>query len=526
MAKKFNTTGTCIPQRHYTADISAKLDKIAKIVADGDYFTINRPRQYGKTTVLFLLEQLLRKDEQYLVIDISFEGIDTPSYESHERFTGVVLNIINKRLRFMGEGELADFTAANKDISDFERLSDFITEFVVKSGRKVVLMIDEVDKSSNSGLFLDFLGMLRTKYLKRNEGKDYSFHSVILAGVHDIKTIKARLREGQAKTFNSPWNIAVDFKVDLALLPGEIASMLQEYSEERNIKIDIPFFSETLYYFTSGYPFLVSSLCKLIDEEILPGKTDKEWKPEDLVDAVQLLLKADNTNFNSLIKNLEDNPELYDFVFEIIMTGRSFSFNINNPVIRFGKLYGIIREEKRKVKIHNRLYEQQIYDYMASMMETSGLGRSLYSSAGSTYVRENGDLNIDLVIRKFQEFMKEQYSSKDSDFIERNGRLLFLAFIKPVINGKGFDFKEVQISEEKRLDVVITFEKKKYIVELKIWRGESYHRQGIRQLCDYLDRQNQRVGYLLIYDLRKETGRIGERETIDAGGKKIHAAWV
>ncbi|MCP4149910.1 MAG: AAA family ATPase, partial [bacterium] len=512
--------------RHYTADISEKLEKIIKIVADGDYFTINRPRQYGKTTVLFLLEQLLRKDEQYLVIDISFEGIDTPTYESHERFTGAVLNIISKRLRFMGEKELADFTGSNKGIPDFGGLGDFITEFVVKSGRKVVLMIDEVDKSTNNRLFLDFLGMLRTKYLKRNEGKDYSFHSVILAGVHDIKSIKAKLQPGQSHSFNSPWNIAVDFKVDLALLPNEITSMLEEYCEERNIKIDIPFFSETLFYFTSGYPFLVSCLCKIIDEEILPGKDENEWKPEDLVDAVQMLLKADNTNFNSLIKNLKENRELYDFVFEIIITGSSFSYTIDNPVIRFGRLYGIIREEKGKVKIHNRLYEQRIYNYMASMMETSGLGRSLYSGAESTYVRENGSLNIDLVIRKFQDFMKEQYSSKDSDFIERNGRLLFLAFIKPIINGKGFDFKEVQISEEKRLDVVITFEKKKYIVELKIWRGESYHRQGIRQLCDYLDRQNQKVGYLLIYDLRKETGRAGERESIDAGGKKIHAAWV
>ena len=53
--------------------------------------------------------------------------------------------------------------------------------------------------------------------------------------------------------------------------------------------------------------------------------------------------------------------------------------------------------------------------------------------------------------------MKEQYSSLDADFIEREGRLLFLAFIKPIINGVGFDFKEVQISEEKRLDIVIIY---------------------------------------------------------------------
>ncbi|MCP5054834.1 MAG: hypothetical protein GY940_47150 [bacterium] len=58
-----------------------------------------------------------------------------------------------------------------------------------------------------------------------------------------------------------------------------------------------------------------------------------------------------------------------------------------------------------------------------------------------------------------------------------------------------FRFKEVQTSEEKRLDIVITFENRKYIVELKIWREESYHQEGIKQLYDYLEHQNQETGY-------------------------------
>ncbi|MCP4152320.1 MAG: AAA family ATPase [bacterium] len=526
MARKFNTTGICIPQYHYTAEIPEKLEGIMDMVAEGDYFTINRPRQFGKTTVIFLLEQKLRKSNDYLVLSISFEEIDTATYENQGCFIATFMDILAEQLEFLQESDCLALLDQHRGIINFKQLGAFITQLIARSGRKVVMMIDEVDKAGNNQLFLDFLGMLRSKYLKNKQGKSATFHSVILAGVHDIKTIKAKLHPGQKKTFNSPWNIAADFNVNLALLPNEIASMLQQYRDEKNVKIDIPFFSEKLFYFTSGYPFLVSCLCKFIDEKILPGKDEKEWKPEDLVDAVQMLLKTDNTNFNSLIKNLEDNPELYELVFDIIMTGRGFSFNINNPVIRFGQLYGVIRAEKGKARIHNRLYEQQIYNYMASKMETSGLGGSLFRSAESSYVRENGSLNIDLVIRKFQEFMKEQYSQKDSGFIERNGRLLFLAFIKPIINGSGFDFKEVQISEEKRLDVVITFENKKYIVELKIWRGDAYHRKGIRQLCDYLDRQNQKNGYLLIYDMRKESGRVGERETIDAGGKKIYTAWV
>ena len=52
MTKKFNITGTCYPALHYMADISAKLQGG---YGYGGYFTINRPRQYGKTTMLAAL---------------------------------------------------------------------------------------------------------------------------------------------------------------------------------------------------------------------------------------------------------------------------------------------------------------------------------------------------------------------------------------------------------------------------------------------------------------------------------------
>ena len=91
---------------------------------------------------------------------------------------------------------------------------------------------------------------------------------------------------------------------------------------------------------------------------------------------------------------------------------------------------------------------------MISKVRTTTNKMSLYN-VKSSFVAEDGSLNIVKILQRFQQFMKEQYSAKDKEFIEHHGRLLFLAFIKPIINGTGFDFKEVQISEEKRLDLVI-----------------------------------------------------------------------
>ncbi len=519
----FNTAGTCIPSMHFTADISGKVQQVMEMIARGDYFIINRPRQYGKTTLIYHLFHEMQENKDYLAVSISFEGLGSSNYSKTSRFIPALLDLLAMKLEFMNESEACSLIKKNLNIDNFHSLSRFLTDFTSKTGRKVVLMIDEVDKSSNNQLFLDFLGMLRTKYLGRNEGTDRTFHSVILAGVHDIKSLKTKIRPEEEQKYNSPWNIAVKFKVEMALSPVEIASLLQQYSNEKQIKIDIPFLAEKIYYYTSGYPFLVSYLCKIFDEEILPQKKKAEWLPGDLSEAVRILLGEDTTNFESLIKNLENNPDLYELVFNIIMEGRDFSYNLRNPLIDFGTTHGILSSDGGRTKIHNRIYEQLIYDYMSSKLETSSLMK--FDHIAGSYV-ENGVLLMEKIIHKFQSFMKEQYSRKDVDFIERNGRLIFLAFVKPIINGDGFDFKEVQVSEEKRLDVVITYAKNKYIIELKIWNGEAYHQQGIEQLCDYLERQNQSKGYLLIYDLRKKTGNQGKYEKIEKRGKEIYAAWI
>ena len=55
MKKRFNVTGTCIPNRHYMVDTFNKIDKIMELIENEEYFIINRPRQYGKTTTFFLL---------------------------------------------------------------------------------------------------------------------------------------------------------------------------------------------------------------------------------------------------------------------------------------------------------------------------------------------------------------------------------------------------------------------------------------------------------------------------------------
>ncbi len=263
MQKRFNVTGTCIPEKHYMVDISNKLDSILKLVNNEEYFIINRPRQYGKTTTLYMLERYLNKFKDYLVISISFEGIGDLIFEDEKIFSKEFLQIMSDSL-FISNETLSKYLEEQKAyVENFIDLSRIITKFIIKAKRKVVLMIDEVDKSSNNQLFLSFLGLLRNKYLLRNVGKDYTFHNVVLAGVHDIKTLKLKIRANEEHKYNSPWNIASDFDVEMSFSIDEIKTMLDDYVENKKVDLDKEYFAEKLYFYTSGYPFLVSKLCKL-----------------------------------------------------------------------------------------------------------------------------------------------------------------------------------------------------------------------------------------------------------------------
>lgn len=198
MKRRFNDTGLCVPQRHYMVDTSAKIEQIIQMAEYGEYFIISRPRQFGKTTTLSLLSRQLRLRKDYLALSISFEDIDSDTYQHQERFVYSFLDMLVVEFEFLDLLEAASFIEQQIDrVTNMRALSRFITRLVrdMLPGKSVVLLIDEVDKSSNNQLFLDFLGMLRKKYLRRNEGKDDTFQSVILAGVHDISGYEAWQRD-------------------------------------------------------------------------------------------------------------------------------------------------------------------------------------------------------------------------------------------------------------------------------------------------------------------------------------------
>ena len=523
MGREFNVTGICNPEWHYMAETTAKLNKIIGLIEKRKYFTINRPRQYGKSTSLVLLQR--RLEEDYLVLRFSLERVSKESYRDLNALARTLYLLFKEGITKAKATTLLPVLDGIKQVEDALELSWCITELCEASNKEIILLIDEVDDGTNNDVFLRFLSILRDKYNERNAEGTPTFKSVILAGVHDVKNLHFKVTGREEFRKNSPWNIATNFTIDMELDVIEIRSLLEDYlSEHSEIEIDIDLIANRIHYFTSGYPFLVSYLCKHVEENF---EGVCKWNEHNLEQAVNQILDSDNTNFDSLIKNLENHEDLYRLVKQIVLEGRQFRYSSDASAIQKGRLYGILAPNDRgTAKIHNPIYEMRIYNYLTERLQTEVSQAMPTNHTSSTYINPDGSLNMELAFENYSMHLKSLYDDGQDAFVEKNARLLFGIFMKTIINGIGFFLPESQIADRLRPDITITYNRFKYLVELKIWDGDQYYKKSIEQLYGYLLREGLNTGYLLFHDFRKVRHQRFTHDTINKDGKTIHTYFV
>lgn len=329
--------------------------------------------------------------------------------------------------------------------------------------RPVVLMADEVDSAADNQVFLDFLSQLRKYYLERARKGTVTFHCVILASVYDVKNLKRKLRPGEEHQRNSPWNIAVDLTLDMSFSGNDIAGMLREYEADVHTGMDIDGMAGLLAEETSGYPFLVCRLCRIMDEE-LPGTEgfpDRHatWSREGFLAAVA---------------------------------------------------------------IANRIFETRLYDRFLTSSEWKENSMTQASFSDKNGFVVDGHLNMRRILEKFTQHFQELYGEEDERFVEEYGRRFFLLYLRPIINGTGNFYIESQTRDRKRTDVIVDYHGEQFVIEMKIGHGREYHERGERQLIGYLQNYRKTTGYLLSFNFnqKKETGVfervIGEYRIMEA----------
>ena len=528
MQKTFNTSGICRPDRHYMADLTPKLAQARRMADAGEYFTIHRARQYGKTTFLRALAEDLKGD--YQVVSLDFQRMSHFDFETESGFVHALAREICRRLPLLGPvpESIRDALARLADKADqascLAEIFGCFGEWCGQSEKPVILMIDEADTATNNQVFLDFLAQLRAAYLDRDIMP--AFQSVILAGVYDIRSLKRKLHPDEPYRENSPWNIAAAFRVDLSLSAAEIAGMLEEYEGEHGTGMDRMQMSGLLYDYTSGYPYLVSWICKCMDEELVgqEGFPDHSaaWTEQGFLAAVKRLLEDSNPLFESIMQKLNDFPELTAIILRLLFQGMDTAYNADDIAIQNARMFGFVKICNSTVHIANRIFEMRLYNKYLSDCQKQNYRIYTEGIRQKNQFFTGGYLDVRRVLEKFVETFHYLYGEKDMAFLEDEGRRYFMLFLKPIINGVGNCSVEPRTRNNERMDLVIYYAGVQSIIEMKIWRGNAYNERGEQQLSDYLDYFHLKKGYMLSFNFnqKKEIGvkevAVGDKVLIEA----------
>lgn len=515
--RTFNTTGVCEPDRHYMISLEQRLAQVKILVDEGKYFTINRARQFGKTTMLHALSTYLNQD--YFVISMDFQmQMSNAKFKNENAFSLAFAKAFVNSFRINPDSSLPEYEDAVEafaasyveDTTNYELVELFQNLSIVCGTlpKKMVLMIDEVDSATNNQVFLDFLAQLRGYYMNRS--RFATFQSVILAGVCDVKNLKRKLRPDEEHKDNSPWNIAADFDIDMSFSVKQIADMLQEYEADHSVGMKRMEIAQEIYDYTSGYPYLVSRICQLLETMQLKELRENVWTYAGVLEAVRLLVKETNSLFDDMAKKIKDYPELRTMLYDILFCGRSIPYNQGTELVSIGTMFGFLKDEEGQVAISNRIFEIWLYNLFIAQEAIENRTYDAGLLAKNQFVTKDG-LNMDLVLRKFVQHFTEVYGNSSTNFIEENGRKLFLLYIRPLINGVGNYYIESRTRSMGRTDVIIDYLGKKYIIEMKIWHGEEYNSRGEEQLIGYLNDYQLKKGYMLSFNFNKNK-KIGVQE--------------
>ena len=523
--RTFGTQGPVNPHDNYIVTRSTETADFIERVKSGKYIVIFAPRQTGKTTFFQRALDILTSQEQhYFPIQLNFEEAEddtvTDFYRGlYEDILEQIENVFEQR-REVPSVQLADFLENNNGITDHRSMRRFFRQFAKLLSRddtqnsaqppslnqRVVLLIDEFDGIPRNVL-KGFLHSLRHIYVA---GKPRSPHSVGIVGVKNIRQLNYDASV-------SPFNIQDEFVVPNFTLE-QVRELLSQYTDE----VGQPFAPDViqmLHKQTAGQPFLVNRAAQILTQELDIPKTEMITMSHFTTAHKRLLLEK-NTNIEHLTTNIRKSRQFERLLMQIMTYEEGIRFNPHDDIISELTTYGVIQNgADGRCEIVNPIYLHHIMQ--AFTPTVNGLERDYFAENTTgefqNYLTPKGHLEIARLLDNFRDFITRvgfkilQVPETPREYVGRHLLLTYLdSFVKAVGGVMSF---EVPTGAGK-MDLCITHNQRKYIVETKIWRGDVRYKVGKQQLAVYLKSEGVTEGYYVVFDHRQKPEPRVETETV------------
>ncbi len=498
--RKFNVEGPCDPERHFMIRREALIREGLAKVKEGKYFTIFAPRQAGKTTYfLELLREIERQEElPYLPVWITVEGL---------RHTGSDFWPVFK-IRLRDRTKDAETRKIIVD-SKLEKMIDFdllMREIHGKTQKRLALVLDEFDAIPDDHIS-EMMHVFRSMYHERDV---HSLHSLILVGVRNIS--------GVVLDYASPFNIADEIEVPY-FTKAEVEELIGQYEQESGQafqkKVIAKIFENTL-----GQPGLVNALCK----ELVEKECSDRSKAVDMAGFNRVLDYFTRRRIDKHISNIVSKAELHkDFMLKVLFDDTEIPFTIDDERIKDLRVHGVIDDVEGIVDVPVPLYKKRLINAFRPRINGE---KSHYDSSQDrfeAFYRDDGGLDVDKIIRSYIHYVQRRgFRAFDTENLKESAyHYSFDGYINFFIKQLGGEtFIEVP-SSRGRLDAVVIYQEKMYVIEIKRWSGPFYYQKGKRQLAAYAKSEGLPEGFYVVFSSQhKETDTLFEQEEID--GVKIY----
>ncbi|RKU33572.1 hypothetical protein C6499_01195 [Candidatus Poribacteria bacterium] len=513
--RRFGTQGPVNPEQHYIVARTEELTEFIKRVKEGRYIVTFAPRQTGKTTFFQrAVATLTAEDLTYFPIQLNFEiYVDCDRSEFYESLTKQISKEIERV--FQKRGETLDAALRhfldNAQITNHLSMMEFFeqVQHFLKDGenwQKVVFIIDEFDGIPTSAL-KGFLHAFRHTYVT-----DTTFQCPHSLGIVGVKSI-AQLDYDRSV---SPFNIHDDFALPNFTLT-QVQELFGQYTAEVGQAFD-PEVTEAIHKQTGGQPFLVNRFAQILTEEMDIPKTEALTMTH-FSEAHERLLEERNTNIEHLLTNIRKDRRFETILMQIVSYENSVPFNPDNDIINELVTYGVITKgTDRRCEIANPIYLHCILQAFKPIV--NGLERDYFpeDTDGFQYLTDTGQIQMERLLDNFRDFIARagfrilQVPETPQEFIGQH--LLFAYLDQFVTSVNAAMYMEVPTGRG-RMDLIILHNKRKYVIETKIWRSDRSYSQGKQQLATYLSTEGVMEGYYVVFDHREAPDPRAETEAID-----------
>ncbi|KAF2956256.1 AAA-like domain-containing protein [Marinitoga sp. 38H-ov] len=472
--RRFCTSGPVDRKTCYYVERPELMEEAIDHIENWRYFTVSAPRQTGKTT--FLNDIVEKTKDKYLPIFISFESYDIENKQQFLKvFTEDIIEDINYRHNIDLELKIPTIT---------DEIKDLIKEIHMKTGKEIILMIDEFERFKNSKIINDFLHAIRSIYHKKEL---HRLRSVILISVGYLSGIL----EDNA----SPFNIAEHMEVPY-FTKEQVYDLLIQHEKETG-QIFEEEVKELIWHNGGGQPGLTNALA--YDLVVKKAKNEKIVTKSHFDKTLyDFLKKYINKNIENVISKAKNEKDL---IMQILFEPDKIEFDISDERIKYLYLNGVIDECNGYCCVKVPLYYKKLYNHFKPQVNGEKTYMATIKDTIRPYIKDDGSLDLNKLLKRYIKYIKQRGAVmfKGRNYYEGVYQYNLDQFLSLYIEAaEGKVYPETQVGGG-RIDLLINFNNKEYLIEVKVDITGNEYEKAKKQLIEYIKRNDLNEGWLIVY---------------------------